>query len=178
MGGGDLERFLRELERDAVPRKGLILDLRYNFGGNVHDRVLQALTKPVYAKWKIRGLSETPQSSFGFEDKPIVLLVNEVTLSDGEMTANGFKALDRGPVIGNTTYGWLIFTTGAGLMNGAYFRLPFWGCYTLDGQDLETSGGVKPDIEVVNDLNNELNGTDPQLEKAISVIRDLIKEKK
>jgi len=178
MGGGDLERFLRELERDAVPRKGLILDLRYNFGGNVHDRVLQALTKPVYAKWKMRGLSETPQSSFGFEDKPIVLLVNEVTLSDGEMTANGFKALERGPVIGNTTYGWLIFTTGAGLMNGAYFRLPFWGCYTLDGQDLETSGGVKPDIEVVNDLNDELNGTDPQLEKAISVIKDFIKEKK
>ena len=42
-------RFLKELERDAVPRKGLILDLRFNFGGNVHDRVLTALTKPVYS---------------------------------------------------------------------------------------------------------------------------------
>ena len=175
MGSGDLQRFLKELERDAVPRKGLILDLRYNFGGNVHDRVLQALTKPIYAKWRIRGLSETPQSTFGITDKPIVLLINEVTLSDGEMTANGFKTLKRGPIIGNTTYGWLIFTTGVSLMNGGYFRLPFWGCYTLDGKDLETSGGVKPDIVVINDLNHDLNGEDPQLEMAIDKILELIK---
>ncbi len=175
MGGGDLRRFLKELERDAVPRKGLILDLRYNFGGNVHDRVLQALTKPIYAKWRIRGLSETPQSTFGVTDKPVVLLVNEVTLSDGEMTANGFKALKRGPIIGNTTYGWLIFTTGVGLMNGGYFRLPFWGCFTLDGKDLERSGGVKPDIFVINDLNHDLLNQDPQLEKAIEKILELIK---
>ena len=175
MGGSNLRRFLRELERDAVPRKGLILDLRYNFGGNVHDRVLQALTKPIYAKWRIRGLSETPQSTFGVTDKPIILLVNEITLSDGEMTANGFKTLKRGQIIGNTTYGWLIFTTGVGLMSGGYFRLPFWGCYTLDGKDLETSGGVKPDIFVINDLNHDLQNQDPQLEKAVEKILEMIK---
>lgn len=175
MGGGNLRRFLKELERDAVPRKGLILDLRYNFGGNVHDRVLQALTMPIYAKWRIRGLSETPQSTFGVTDKPIILLINEITLSDGEMTANGFKTLKRGPIIGNTTYGWLIFTTGVGLMNGGYFRLPFWGCYTLDGKDLETSGGVKPDIFVINNLNHDLQNQDPQLEKAVEKILEMIK---
>ena len=175
MGGSNLRRFLKELERDAVPRKGLILDLRYNFGGNVHDRVLQALMKPIYAKWRIRGLSETPQSTFGVTDKPVILLINEVTLSDGEMTANGFKTLKRGPIIGNTTYGWLIFTTGVRLMNGGYFRLPFWGCYTLDGKDLETSGGVKPDILVINDLNHDLHNQDPQLEKAIEKILELTK---
>jgi len=176
MGRSDLSRFLRELERDAVPRKGLILDLRFNFGGNVHDRVLQALTKPIYAKWRIRGLSETPQSTFGVTDKPIVLLINEITLSDGEMTANGFKTLKRGPIIGNTTYGWLIFTTGVRLMNGGYFRLPFWGCYTLDGQDLETGGGVKPDIFVINDLNHDLRSQDPQLDKASEIILERIKQ--
>ncbi|MFQ5722239.1 MAG: S41 family peptidase, partial [Candidatus Aminicenantales bacterium] len=169
MGRRDLERFLKELEREAVPRKALILDLRFNFGGNVHDRVLQALTKPVYAKWRIRGLSETPQSTFGFTTKPVILMVNEVTLSDGEMTANGFKTLKRGPIVGNTTYGWLIFTTSVRLMNGGSFRLPFWGCYTLDGKDLETSGGVKPEVTVINDLNDELQNKDPQLERAIEL---------
>ncbi|HDL18719.1 MAG TPA: hypothetical protein ENH29_06670, partial [Bacteroidetes bacterium] len=152
-----------------------ILDLRFNFGGNVHDRVLQALTKPVYAKWRRRGLSETQQSTFGFADKPIVLLINEVTLSDGEMTANGFKTLKRGTIVGNTTYGWLIFTTSVGLMNGGSFRLPFWGCYTLDGQDLETIGGITPDVSVINDLNHDLHGQDPQLEKAVEVILSKIK---
>ena len=175
MGQSNLSRFLKELERDAFPRKGVILDLRFNFGGNVHDRVLQALMKPVYAKWRVRGMSETPQSTFGMADKPVVLLVNEVTLSDGEMTANGFKALKRGPIVGNTTYGWLIFTTSARLMNGGSFRLPFWGCYTLDGQDLETSGGVVPDIVVINDLNHNLLGQDPQLDKAIEILLQKIK---
>jgi tricorn protease len=175
MGQGDLTRFLKELERDAVPRGGLILDLRNNFGGNVHDRVIQALTKPVYAKWRVRGMSETPQSTFGVADRPVVLLINEVTLSDGEMTANGFKALKRGPIIGNTTYGWLIFTTGVRLLNGGYFRLPFWGCYTLEGEDLERIGGVKPDIFVLNDLTHDLKGEDPQLEAAVEKILELIK---
>jgi tricorn protease len=177
MGMGDLTRFLVELERDAVPRKALILDLRFNTGGNVHDRVLEALMKPKYAKWRVRGLRETLQSTFGFTDKPVVLVTNEMTLSDGEMTANGFKTLKRGPIVGNTTYGWLIFTTSVGLMNGGSFRLPFWGCYTLDGKDLETSGGVKPDILVVDDLSHELAGQDPQLDKAIEKILELIGKK-
>jgi tricorn protease len=178
MGMGDLTRFLIELERDAVPRKGLILDLRFNSGGNVHDRVLEALMRPKYAKWRVRGLSETPQSTFGFSDKPVVLITNEITLSDGEMTTNGFKTLKRGPVVGNVTYGWLIFTTGVGLMNGGSFRLPYWGCYTLDGQDIETSGGIKPDILVIGDLSHELSGQDPQLEKAVEKALELIGRKK
>jgi tricorn protease len=70
MGMGDLTRFLLELERDAVPRKALILDIRFNNGGNVHDRVLEALMKPKYAKWRVRGLSETPQSSSRSSSSP------------------------------------------------------------------------------------------------------------
>ncbi len=177
MGMGDLRRFLLELERDAVPRKGLILDLRWNNGGNVHDRVLEALTKPVYAKWTVRGMEETNQSSYGFADKPIILITNERTLSDGEMTTAGFMELKRGTVIGNTTYGWLIFTSGHGLMNGGYFRLPSQGCYTLDGQDLETNGGIRPDILIINDLNHDLNGQDPQLDKAIEEILKEIRKR-
>ncbi|MGD2122422.1 MAG: S41 family peptidase [Gemmatimonadota bacterium] len=175
MGRGDLDRFLLELHRDAVPREGLILDLRYNMGGNVHDRVLQALTTPVYAKWQERGLSETQQSTFGFADKPVVVITNEITLSDGEMTTNGFKALNRGTVVGNTTYGWLIFTTSARLINGNSIRLPWWKCLTLDGENLERIGGVRPDIIVINDLNDELGGDDPQLDAAIQEILRMIR---
>ena len=63
--------------------------------------------------------------------KPIVMLINEQSLSDAEMTATGFKALKLGKVIGTETYRWIIFTSGKGLVDGSFLRLPSWGCYTL-----------------------------------------------
>ena len=46
----------------------------------------------------------------------------------------------------------IIFTSGAGLVDGSFYRLPSWGCYTLDGKNLEKEG-VKPDIYVETKLN-------------------------
>lgn len=96
--------------------------------------------------------------------------VNEVTLSDGEMTVNGFKEIDRGTIVGETTYGWLIFTTSNRLMKGESFRFPYWGCLTLDVRDPETIGGITPDITVPSDLNDELDERDPQLSRAIEIL--------
>ena len=63
-------------------------------------------------------------------------------------------------------------------MNGGGFRLPYWGCYTLDGRDIETIGGIRPDILVVNDLSHELEGKDPQLDRAVAKALELIGAKK
>ena len=108
----------------------------------------------------------SPQSNFSPSDKPIVLLINEQSLSDAEMTTQGFKALKLGTVIGNGTYRWIIFTSGVGLVDGSGVRMPAWGCYTLDGKNLETHG-VEPDIRVVNSFSDKMKGNDPQLDRAI-----------
>jgi len=97
------------------------------------------------------------------------LLINEHSLSDAEMTAAGFKQLELGKIIGTETYRWIIFTSARGLVDGSYTRLPSWGCYTLDGDDLEMTG-VAPDIYVKNNFVNRLNGTDPQLERAVQEV--------
>ena len=88
---------------------------RYNTGGNVHDEVLKFLSQKTYLNWKYREGSLTKQSNFSPSDKPIVLLINEQSLSDAEMTAQGFKALKLGTIMGNETYRWIIFTSGVGL---------------------------------------------------------------
>lgn len=169
MGGGSLEQFLIEMTTEAYRRDALILDLRYNTGGNVHDDVLQFLRQTAYLQWKYRGGELTDQPAFTPADQPMVLLVNEQSLSDAEMTTAGFKALGLGPVIGTETYRWIIFTSGKGLVDGSFYRLPSWGCYTLDGTDLERSG-VAPDIPIANTFVDRLTGADPQLDRAIQEV--------
>lgn len=85
------------------------------------------------------------------------------------MTAQGFKALKLGTIVGNGTYRWIIFTSGVGLVDGSTVRMPGWGCYSLDGKDLEMTG-VQPDIMLINNFSDKLNGRDPQLDRAIEEI--------
>jgi len=174
MGQGELEKFLIDMTRDLNKKDALIFDIRYNTGGNVHNEVLNYLSQKHYLNWKYREGMLSPQPNFAPADKPIVLLINEQSLSDAEMTAAGFKALKLGKIIGNETYHWIIFTSGVGLVDGSFVRMPAWGCYTLDGKDLEKNG-VKPDILVINTFEDKINGRDPQLDKAIEVILKQLK---
>jgi len=169
MGQGELDQFIVDMTQELNKKDALIFDLRYNTGGNVHDEVLKFLSQKTYLNWKYREGSLTQQSNFSPSDKPIVLLINEQSLSDAEMTAQGFKALKLGTIIGNETYRWIIFTSGVGLVDGSNVRMPAWGCYTLDGKDLEMSG-VQPDIKVINTFEDKLNGRDPQVDRAVEEI--------
>jgi len=174
MGGGELQNFLIEMTSEAYNRDALILDLRYNTGGNVHDEVLQFLSQRKYAQWKYREGKMTGQSNFNPADKPIILLINEQSLSDAEVTAAGFKELKLGTVVGTETYRWIIFTSGKSLVDGSFYRLPKVGVYGLDGSNLEKTG-VAPDIEVHNNFKDRLTGNDPQLTRAIELIREQLR---
>lgn len=169
MGQGELENFIIEMTRRLNDKEALILDLRYNTGGNVHDEVLRFLEQRSYLEWKYRDGKKTRQGNFTPSDKPIVLLINEQSLSDAEMTSAGFKALKLGKIIGNESYHWIIFTSGVSLVDGSSVRMPAWGCYTLDGKDLELTG-VQPDIRVINTFEDKINGRDPQIDRAVSEI--------
>lgn len=174
MGQFELDQFIIDMTQELNNKDALIFDLRYNTGGNVHDEVLKFLSQRSYLQWKYREGKLTPQSNFSPSDKPIVLLINEQSLSDAEMTSQGFKTLKLGKIIGNETYRWIIFTSGIGLVDGSGVRMPAWGCYSLDGKDLEMSG-VQPDITVINTFEDKLNGRDPQLDRAVEEIMKTLK---
>lgn len=174
MSGGELTKFYEDLMSNEAYKKGLILDLRYNTGGNVHDAVLNFLQQKQYLNWKYREGKLASQSNFSYGNKPIVLLINEQSLSDAEMTAAGFKELGLGTIVGTETYRWIIFTTSKSLIDGSSYRLPSWGCYTLDGKDLEING-VTPDIYVGKNFKDRLQNNTPQLDKAIEIIKQKIK---
>ncbi len=175
MSTDELDRFLLDMVEQENRKDAVILDLRYNTGGNVHDKVLNFLSQRPYLQWKYREGKITTQPNFAPSGKPIVLLINEASLSDAEMTAAGFKALKLGKIIGQDTYRWIIFTSAKGLVDGSSYRLPSWGTYTLDGQNLEKTG-VKPDIYVKNTFMDRLQNNDPQLERAVQeILKDLKK---
>ncbi|MBT3241901.1 MAG: PDZ domain-containing protein [Bacteroidetes bacterium] len=169
MGGGEINKFIMTMTRELNGKEGLILDLRYNTGGNVHDELIRFLQQRTYLQWKSRGGTLSNQSNFAPSDYPIVLLINEQSLSDAEMTAAGFKELGLGTIIGTETYRWIIFTSSMRLVDGSSHRMPGWGCYTLDGRNLEQEG-VGPDVYVKQTFVDRLQGKDPQIEKAVEHI--------
>ena len=101
--------------------------------------------------------------------KPIVVLCNENTGSNGEIFSHAIKTLKRGKLVGRETGGGVIGTYDAPLLDVGSFRDARYGWFVLDGTDMEHHG-AKPDFEV-DDLPGDLDsGLDLQLDKAIEVL--------
>lgn len=176
MGAGELNRFLMDMHTRTVGKEGIILDLRFNNGGNVHKEVLDFLGQKAHYNWGYRDNKTNSHPNVTPGDMPVVVLVNERSLSDAEVTSNGIKTLGLATIVGTETYRWIIFTSGASMIDGSSLRLPAWGCYSLDGKDLENTG-VVPDIYVRNTFKDRMEGKDPQLEKGIEeVLKQLDKK--
>ncbi len=169
MSSGSLDNFIVEMNTYAVHKDALILDLRFNNGGNVHKEVLDMLSSTESFRWSHRDNPRSSHPNVTLANKPLVVLINERSLSDAEVTANGIKTLSLATLVGTETYRWIIFTSSASLIDGSSVRLPAWGCFTLDGKDLE-SEGVSPDIYVKNTFKDRIESNDPQLERAIKEI--------
>jgi tricorn protease len=165
-------RFKEELVGEATGRDGMIVDVRYNGGGNVAHRLLDILRKKPYVYFKPRSLGKTVIADWPMDyiwAKPAALLVNQDSASNSEMMAEGFKQLGIGPVVGIPTMGAVIATGSWSFMDGGTIRTPASGVYTASGEDLELHGRI-PDIIVPYDPMAIKEGRDPQLEKAVQAL--------
>lgn len=167
MGDGNWDTFLEDVFSRAMGKEGLILDVRWNNGGHIHDQVLTFLSRRAYGYTQGRDDREPTFDATQRWEGPVVLLINERSYSDGEIFPMGFKALGLGRVVGMPTFGAVIGTSNTQLIDGTTFRIPGSGWYRLDGRNLENDP-VTPDVLVPEVPEEALQGRNAQIEAGVA----------
>ncbi len=168
-----------ELERQfnaQYNKKGLIVDERFNNGGQVPDRFIELLNRKPLAFFAVRdgvNWQVPPVANFG----PKVMLINGWSGSGGDAFPDFFRKAGLGPLIGTRTWGGLIGISGApGLIDGGGITVPTFRQYNPDGTWFAEGHGVDPDIKVVDDPTQLAKGVDPQLRAGVETVMDLLKK--
>lgn len=173
MGPADIADFAREFYA-ATDREGLIIDVRYNNGGNIDSLILEKLLRRAWAFWQTRspaGSATYPNMQNVYRGHTVVLM-NEDTYSDGETFAEGFKRLKIGPVIGKRSSGAGVWLSDQNrLLDNGIMRAAESGQIDADGHFLVEGIGVTPDIEVDNLPRATALGQDAQLDAAIAELQ-------
>jgi tricorn protease len=166
MNQPSLLRFEKEL-RENRNKEALVIDQRWNGGGNIDQELLAILVQREYQIWQPRGTEAAPRPFAGFFG-PKVVMQNWRSASNAEMFPAGFRSLGLGKVVGTPTSGAVIGTGSYSLIDGSTVRTPGTGVYLADRQRTNMENyGVPPDIFVENTPEDNLAGRDRELETAV-----------
>jgi len=159
-----------------LDKKALVIDERFNSGGQIPDRFIEMLDRKPLAFWATRdgvNWSWPPAGNFG----PKVMLINGWSGSGGDAFPDYFRKAGLGPLIGSRTWGGLIGISGAPpLIDGGNITVPTFRMFNPDGTWFKEGHGVDPDIPVAEDLTAGAKGQDNQLQRAIQEINELEKK--
>jgi len=168
----------RELFKNFYPqtnKEALIIDVRYNGGGFIPDRMIELLDRPILNYWTRRGVVPTPTPGVSHQG-PKVCLINGYSSSGGDAFPYYFRKRGLGKLIGTRTWGGLIGLSGnPGLMDGGSISIPTFRFLETDGNWAVENEGVSPDFEVVDRPELVAKGEDPTLEKAVEVLLEELK---
>ena len=157
-------------------KEGAIIDERFNAGGQVADYIIEVLKRDIESYWAPRygAIEHTPNAGiYG----PKVMIANEVSGSGGDALPWLFKQAKLGPVVGKRTWGGLV---GIGeipaLMDGGHVTSPSVAFFSPKGEWEVENHGVEPDYVVEQDPKAVSEGHDPQLETAVSLALQALKD--
>ncbi len=166
MNQPSLRKFEKEI-REFRNKEALVIDQRWNGGGNIEQELLAILVQRQYQIWQPRGTEAMGRPFAGFFG-PKVVLQNWRSASNAEMFPAGFRALGLGKVIGTPTMGAVIGTGSYSLIDASTVRTPGVGVYLADPKRTNMENyGVQPDMLVDNLPADTLAGRDRQLEAAV-----------
>ena len=158
-------------------KEAIIVDERFNGGGQVADYYIDLLRRPFGAYWAMRYGADlkTPTASI---QGPKVMIIDETAGSGGDLLPWMWRKFGLGKLVGKRTWGGLVGTLGFPvLMDGGGVTAPNLAIWVPDGGWIVENEGVPPDIEVEQTPADVINGRDPQLERAIQVVMEELKKK-
>jgi tricorn protease len=174
MGRAALDRLTLAIHRAPAGGGPLVLDLRDNGGGREADRML-AMFHPLAHSFTIPrdGPRGYPMERRGFPvwEGPMVVLCNANTFSNAEIFCHAIRHSGRAPLVGAATAGGVISAVGVPIPDAGTLQVPFRSWFAAhDGRSLDLNGAA-PDHPVGLGPADEDAGTDPQLAKAIELLR-------
>ncbi len=172
--GAQGQRELVRMYYGQLDRKGFIIDERFNGGGQLADRFLELMQRPVVYNlhWR-HGRDHTwpVKANTG----PMGMLINGWAGSGGDGLPWAFQELEAGPIVGERTLGILVGpATGHGLIDGGGITVPGARLYDNDGHWFWEGQGVAPDIPVWDDPNLLIQGRDPQVERVVQEVMRMV----
>ncbi|HSC55420.1 MAG TPA: PDZ domain-containing protein [Phnomibacter sp.] len=150
-------------------KEAIIVDERFNGGGQLADYYIDMLKKPVQSYWSYRYGKDQKAPSASIQG-PKVMLIDETAGSGGDYLPYLFRQAKLGTLVGKRTWGGLVGILGfPEFIDGGSVTAPNVAFYDENGFGIENVG-TPPDVEVEQWPKDVINGKDPQLEKAIEII--------
>ena len=158
-----------------LDKQGFIIDERFNQGGQLADRFLELLQRPVVYNLHWRH-GKDHQQPIKQNAGPMGMLINGWAGSGGDGLPWAFQELEAGPIVGERTLGILVGpATGHQLIDGGGITVPGARLYDNDGHWFWEGEGVSPDIEVWDDPALLAQGRDPQVERVVQEVMELLR---
>ena len=191
MGMPSFERFERDLMAAGYGKEGILIDVRFNGGGWTTDYLMAVLNVKQHAYTVPRGAAQNLEKEHkNFRDhyafgerlpfaawtKPSIALCNQNSYSNAEIFSHAYKHNGLGTLVGTPTFGAVISTGGKGLMDGGYIRIPYRGWYVKATDENMELIPATPDVIVDILPDSRSKGKDEQLQKAVEILLEQIKE--
>lgn len=157
-----------------IDKQALVVDVRWNGGGFVSQRILERMRRKVLAVFHARG-GGTGAYPVRAVDGPFVVLTNEYAGSDGDIFPTVVQLDKLAPVIGKRSWGGVVGIRGdKPLVDGGMPTQPefaFWDPTQRWGTE---NRGVIPDIEVTDLPQDVARGVDAQLDRGVTEVQRLM----
>lgn len=159
-----------------IDKEGLVIDERFNSGGQIADYYIDILRRPFTSYWAPRHGADWRSPSAAVHG-PKAMIIDEGAGSGGDMLPWMFRKYQVGPLVGKRTWGGLVGIGGyPTLMDGGSVTAPSFAIWTPDEGFTVENQGVAPDHDIDILPKDVIAGRDPQLEKAVALVLEALEK--